>query len=51
MILMFIMMLMMIMMVMMMVKRGKVTEVGVACVMGVQNVGGVVKHSRRLLDL
>ena len=39
------------MMVMMMIKWGQVTEVGVACVMGMQDVRSLVKHPRGLFDL
>ena len=39
------------MMMMMMIKWGKVTEVVVACVMGMQDVRSLVKHPRGLLDL
>ena len=41
----------MIVMMMMMIKWGQVTEVGVACVMGMQDVRSLVKHPRGLLDL
>ena len=39
------------MIVMMMIKWGRVTEMCVACVMGMQDVWGLVKHPRGLLDL
>ena len=42
---------MIVMMMVMMIKWGKVTEVCVACVMGMQDVWSLVKHPRGLLDL